>query len=140
MLRSLNAFFLLLTVTLFLSCSTDILDDGDVQFKKAPNPPVSTPCATAFLSTGNPPGSVITIIHLPSGALVSSFVVNSWGTATDYVTLETGEYYRWQSSISLPGQVHYCSCGENYGILSHGPGASMFSTSDDGTPYSTCAF
>ncbi len=138
MLRSKYALLLLLTFSLFYSCSTD-LDEGDVQFKKAPII-TATPCATAFLSVNNPPGSTITIIHLPSGAVVSSFVVNSWGTATDYVTLQTGETYRWASSISLPGQVHYCSCGENYGTLSHGPGASMFTTSNDGTPYSTCSF
>jgi len=139
MLRSISSFLLLITITLFYSCSTD-LDTGELEYKKAPPIITSMPCATAFLSINNPPGATITIIHIPSGVVVSSFVVNSWGQATDYVTLETGETYRWASSISLPGQVHYCSCGENYGILSHGPAASQFTTSNDSTPYSTCGF
>lgn len=140
MLRSFLAFSLVSLVIILSGCTKENLFDGDVEFKKKKAPPTSLPCATAFLSQNNPPGSVITIKNVATNAIVSNFTVGSSGSATDYVTLETGQTYQWVTSISLPGQVLYCSCDNNHGVLQHGPSASKFTTTDIGLPYTECSF
>jgi len=88
------------------------------------------PCPTALFAQNLPPGQQV-IVYRIDGTFISSF------TTTDYTTLETNCTYRLY--IPVGATVTYCSCGENYGVLTT-PSNNLLHTSSDPTSYSTCSF
>ena len=120
------------TAQLEQEMNTEGLDAIQARAAKT-GPPVSVPCETAFFAQNMPAG---TVAYLSVNQTIIATFVN-----TLYITLQTNTTYQ----IFLPGceeSVKFCSCGENYGTLIPVPGGTVvtFTTSSDGTPYSTCTF
>ncbi len=135
-------FFVLAIATSFFfgSCTqddlqSDLLDQGiesELSRKKGGigGGVLGMPCPTALFAQNMPAGTQVEVFL--NGVFQFCFV------NTYYTTLLTNSLYEF--NIPSGATVTYCSCGENYGTLTGPPFDFILDTSNDSTPYTTCAF